>query len=99
LDEGIIFWPTKKLAIYKSRRPLFQMWYDSPSYEWIADAFTASLLGNIRNNCSLIRIFQEELYFDREIDEEKFIHYGNEILDGVAIFWSGLEVQRKVLME
>ena len=75
------------------------MWYDSPSYEWIADAFTASLLGNIRNNCSLIRIFQEELYFDREIDEEKFIHYGNEILDGVAIFWSGLEVQRKVLME
>jgi len=37
----------------------------------------------------------EELYFDREIDEDKFIHYGNEMLDGVATFWSGLEAQRK----
>jgi hypothetical protein len=63
------------------------------------DAFTASLLENIRNNCSLTQVLQAEPYFDRKIDEEKFIHYGNEILDGVAIFWSGLEVQRKVLME
>jgi len=39
----------------------------------------------------------EELYFDREIDEDKFIHYGNEMLDGVATFWNGLEAQRKQL--
>ena len=39
----------------------------------------------------------EELYFDRDIDEDKFIHYGNEMLDGVATFWSGLEAQRKQL--
>lgn len=39
----------------------------------------------------------EELYFDREIDEDKFIHYGNEMLDGVAVFWDGLEQQRKQL--
>lgn len=39
----------------------------------------------------------EELYFDREIDEDKFIHYGNEMLDGVAAFWDGLEEQRKAL--
>ena len=40
----------------------------------------------------------EELYFDREIDEDKFIHYGNEMLDGVAAFWNGLEAQRKQLV-
>jgi len=39
----------------------------------------------------------EELYFDREIDEDKFIHYGNEMLDGVATFWNGLEAQRQQL--
>jgi len=39
----------------------------------------------------------EELYFDRDIDEDKFIHYGNEMLDGVAVFWDGLEEQRKRL--
>ena len=39
----------------------------------------------------------EELYFDREIDEDKFIHYGNEMLDGVAVFWDGLENQRQQL--
>jgi len=41
----------------------------------------------------------EELYFDREIDEDKFIHYGNEMLDGVAAFWNGLEAQRKQLAD
>ena len=41
----------------------------------------------------------EELYFDREIDEDKFIHYGNEMLDGVAAFWNGLEAQRKQLTD
>lgn len=39
----------------------------------------------------------EELYFDRDIDEDKFIRYGNEMLDGVAAFWDGLEQQRKKL--
>ncbi len=39
----------------------------------------------------------EELYFDREIDEGKFIYYGNEMLDGVAAFWDGLEKQRQQL--
>jgi len=37
----------------------------------------------------------EELYFDREIDEDKFIHYGNEMLKGVEAFWNGLNEQRK----
>lgn len=41
----------------------------------------------------------EELYFDRAIDEDKFIHYGNEMLDGVAAFWDGLETQRKQLAQ
>ncbi len=41
----------------------------------------------------------EELYFDRDIDEDKFIYYGNEMLDGVAVFWNGLEQQRKQLTE
>ena len=36
----------------------------------------------------------EELYFDREINEDKFIQYGNEMLDGVAVFWEGLDTQR-----
>lgn len=39
----------------------------------------------------------EELYFSRTIDEERFIKYGNEMLDGVAAFWEGLEAQRKQL--
>ena len=39
----------------------------------------------------------EELYFAREINEDEFIKYGNEMLDGVAAFWDGLERQRKLL--
>ncbi len=39
----------------------------------------------------------EELYFSRDINEDKFIHDGNEMLEGVAIFWDGLEEQRKRL--
>lgn len=36
----------------------------------------------------------EELYFERNIDENKFIQYGNEMLQGVAAFWLGLNEQR-----
>ena len=39
----------------------------------------------------------EELYFARDLDEGGFIHYGNEMLEGVAAFWDGLEEQRKKL--
>jgi pyrroloquinoline quinone (PQQ) biosynthesis protein C len=39
----------------------------------------------------------EELYFTRELDEDAFIRYGNEMLDGVAAFWDGLDEQRKEL--
>lgn len=37
----------------------------------------------------------EELYFERNIDEDKFIRYGNEMLDGVEAFWNGLDQQRQ----
>ena len=36
----------------------------------------------------------EELYFEREIDEGKFIKDGNEMLEGVQAFWVGLNEQR-----
>jgi len=39
----------------------------------------------------------EELYFSRYIDEDKFIYDGNEMLEGVAAFWEGLEEHRKKL--
>jgi len=39
----------------------------------------------------------EALYFNRVIDEDSFIHYGNEMLDAVAAFWDGLEQQRRYL--
>ena len=39
----------------------------------------------------------EELYFTRKLDEDAFIHYSNEMLDGVAAFWDGLDEQRKEL--
>lgn len=39
----------------------------------------------------------EELYFTRAIDEDAFIDYGNEMLDGVAAFWDGLDEQRRDL--
>lgn len=39
----------------------------------------------------------EELYFARDLDEGGFIHYGNEMLEGVAAFWDGLEEQCKKL--
>jgi len=39
----------------------------------------------------------EELYFNREINETKFIQDGNEMLNGVMAFWVGLEQQRKRL--
>lgn len=37
----------------------------------------------------------EELYFTRELDEDAFIRYGNEMLDGVAAFWDGLDELRR----
>jgi pyrroloquinoline quinone (PQQ) biosynthesis protein C len=39
----------------------------------------------------------EELYFTRDLDEDGFIRYGNEMLDGVAAFWDGLDEQRRSL--
>lgn len=39
----------------------------------------------------------EEVYFINMIDEEAFIHYGQEMLEGVAIFWEGLDQQRREL--
>lgn len=39
----------------------------------------------------------EELYFTLDLDEDGFIHYGNEMLDGVAAFWDGLDAQRREL--
>ena len=39
----------------------------------------------------------EEYYFQTTLDEDAFIRYGNEILDGVAAFWDGLEVERLTL--
>jgi pyrroloquinoline quinone (PQQ) biosynthesis protein C len=39
----------------------------------------------------------EELYFTRAIAEDDFIRYGNEMLDGVAAFWDGLDEQRRSL--
>lgn len=39
----------------------------------------------------------EEYYFERKVDEDAFIRHGNEMLDGVAAFWDGLDEQRKAL--
>ncbi|MBF6648334.1 hypothetical protein [Methylobacter sp. BlB1] len=39
----------------------------------------------------------EELYFTQQLDEDQFIHYGCEMLDGVAAFWDGLDEQRREL--
>jgi Pyrroloquinoline quinone (Coenzyme PQQ) biosynthesis protein C len=36
----------------------------------------------------------EEYYFQRTVDEDAFIQYGNEMLDGVAAFWGGLNQER-----
>jgi len=36
----------------------------------------------------------EELFFEREVDEDKFIKDGYEMLDGVNAFWVGLNEQR-----
>ena len=36
----------------------------------------------------------EEYYFQSALDEDAFVRYGNEMLDGVAAFWDGLEEQR-----
>lgn len=45
---------------------------------------------------------QEELreyYFEHAgIDEDKFIRYGNEMMDGIAVFWDGLNEQRKAII-
>jgi len=40
----------------------------------------------------------EEYYFEHgDLNEDQFIRYGNEMLEGVAAFWDGLENQRKQL--
>jgi len=39
----------------------------------------------------------EELYFTLELDEDGFIRHGNQMLDGVAAFWDGLDAQRREL--
>ena len=36
----------------------------------------------------------EETYFDPDFDREKFFKGGREMLDGVAVFWDGLEQDR-----
>lgn len=45
---------------------------------------------------------QEELaeyYFQSALDEDAFVRYGNQMLDGVAAFWDGLEEQRLALAD
>jgi hypothetical protein len=37
----------------------------------------------------------EEYYFQTPLDEDAFIRYGNEMLDGVAAFWDGLETAKR----
>lgn len=39
----------------------------------------------------------EEYFFEHDFDENKFVKYANEMLEGVAEFWNGLEEQRKTL--
>lgn len=39
-----------------------------------------------------------EYYFEHTIDEDKFIRYGNEMMDGIAVFWDGLNEQRKAII-
>ena len=39
----------------------------------------------------------EEYYFHTELDEDAFIRHGNMMLDAVAIFWDGLDEQRRAL--
>lgn len=39
----------------------------------------------------------EEYYFTHEVDENDFLKYGNEMLDGVAVFWEGLYESRNGL--
>jgi pyrroloquinoline quinone (PQQ) biosynthesis protein C len=39
----------------------------------------------------------EDLYLMGDIDEDAFIQHGNEMLDGVAVFWDGLEQQRLMM--
>ena len=34
----------------------------------------------------------EEYFFEFDLDQDRFIKYGNEMLDGVAAFWDGLEL-------
>ncbi|MEA3276680.1 MAG: hypothetical protein U9Q81_15575 [Pseudomonadota bacterium] len=37
----------------------------------------------------------EALYFSTPLDEDRFVANGNEMLDGVMVFWHGLETQRR----
>jgi pyrroloquinoline quinone (PQQ) biosynthesis protein C len=39
----------------------------------------------------------EEIYFQRAVDEDAFLRVGAEMLDGVAVFWDGLDAQRKAI--
>ena len=39
----------------------------------------------------------QRLYFERALDEDAFIRFGNEMLDGVAVFWEGLNEDRLAL--
>ena len=41
----------------------------------------------------------EEYFFEAPLAEDAFIRYGNEMLDGVAAFWDGLENQRVTLAD
>jgi hypothetical protein len=39
----------------------------------------------------------EQYYFEFEVEEDAFIRYGSEMLDGVAAFWDGLDAERRAL--
>ncbi|MBI3019232.1 MAG: hypothetical protein HYY61_05005 [Deltaproteobacteria bacterium] len=37
----------------------------------------------------------EEYFSEHDLDQDAFIKYGNEMMDGIAVFWDGLDAQRK----
>ena len=109
-DELARLYGNEDYAVSQSASYAVENWANAGFWDELVDGFTtynhrqnvdlplAFFTWHSRLEAQHARHTQEELeeyYFPHDVDEDRFIAVGNEMLDGVAAFWDGLEEQRK----
>lgn len=109
-DELARLYGNENYAVSQSASYAVENWANAGFWDELVEGFTvynrrqnvdlplAFFTWHSRLEAQHARHTQEELeeyYFPHDVDEDRFIANGNEMLDGVAAFWDGLEEQRK----